>query len=512
MSVREINEVHHDYIELFERAKSAWTYHQFLRGVGHVFVEERPVGEVDVDFQPLFAELKEVSENLNSASIPRVRDRLDGVTAELANIVATLDEEDSKLSPSFLRQFFHRVKSYDEQVVIRMTRFYLSVQGGRKWPGDRIDKVDFLASTLAELICGPEMKRQRAKLLPLLEKFWSIASEEALPPGVLEACQARLEAFDEEIEGLTSLAQQRESNLLGRYREFKHSLGRAYFYPQLLEGVLRTNLRLRAAIRQFYSHEERRLFSEYEQLADLERTVTVDPQLGREVSEVHRDVEAFEQRVQQHNVRLADLEEVRSRVSALLPEIQRRGESIVPHSAVVESSDDVVPSALAGALDKMPAWLSAERNAEFIGVIHKIAAVDDTVEADEAVHLPELAPYDLEPREVIAFRRLREEGEVGRPTDVLVLAAAAVRRRLERDADEVRDLPLDEPVEEGSQGILRVREALGLAERQMAELVEAGERSEPEEAAELAKSRVRLMRAYADIWLLTYPLSAVPEE
>jgi len=509
MSVTEINEVHHEYIDLFERVKAAWTYHQFSRGVGHVFVEEAMTDAVEVDFKPLFEELKQASEELNSATVTKVRSRLIKVSSDLSRIVSILEEEDSKLSPSVLRLFFQRVKSYDEQVLIRMIRFFLAVQAGRKWAPARIDKVDYLATCLAETMCGTVISNHRTKLLPLLEKFWGMASVEPLPPGALDACRARSEAIDAEIATLTSLSQLRKVSLISRYREFKHGLGRGFFNPELLEHVLQTNLNLRAMVRQFYSHEERRLFADYEELAELERSVTLNAELGEELSQVHSDVERLERRVQENNVRLDDLEEVRRRVSALLPEVQKYGNT----GRSAEGVDDTLPVRLAEAMSEMPPWLGPERNREFLALLRALDGIQEGTPPEEALHLPEIAPYELEAREVVAYRRLQESDEDDRAAvDVLALSAAAVRRSIERDADEIRDLPTDEPVEEGSEGIVRVRQALKIASEAMTELGvaadQAAEAGDPQEAAELGRLRVRLMRSYSNIWLLTYPLSA----
>lgn len=514
MSVTEINEVHKEYIELFDRVKAAWTYHQFSRGVSHVFVEESMKHVVEVDFKPLFAELKLASEELNSAMVIKVRSRLVEVAGDLSRIVSILEEEDSKFSPSVLRLFFQRVKSYDEQVLIRMIRFYLAIQAGRKWSPERIDKVDYLATSLAESMCGTQIASHRAKLLPLLERFWSLASVDPLPPGALGACRSRLDSLDSEVASCTSLAQLREIDLIARYRDFKHGLGRGYFMPELLEHVLQTNLDLRVLVRQFYSHEERRLFADYEELAELERSVTLDAELGLEMSQVHTDVEAFERKVQENNVRLDDLADVRRRVSALLPVVQRLGQ-VVDRAEPDEVGEDTMPVRLAEALSQMPAWLGPERNREFVALLRALDGVPDSTPAEEAVHQPEIAAYELEVREVVAYRRLQVGDDAGGAVDVLALSAAAVRRSMQRDADEIRDLPAEDPVEEGSEGIVRVRQALRIAREAMAELGAAAEAAaavdDPGEAAELERLRIRLMKSYADIWLLTYPLSAAPD-
>lgn len=440
-------------------------------------------------------------------TVSKVHSRLVEVGSELSRILSILDEEDSKLSPSVLRQFFQRVKSYDEQVLIRMIRFYLTIQVGRKWQPARIDKADYLATCLAETMCGPVISNHRAKLLPLLEKFWARASVDPLPPGTLDACLARVETIDGEIATTTSLAQLRETDLISRYRKFKHGLGRGFFMPQLLEHVLQTNLNLRSMVRQFYSHEERRLFADYEELAELERSVSLDPDLGHELSEVHTDVERFERNVQQNNVRLDDLADVRRRVSALLPKVQRLGTT----AQRSEPEEDTLPVRLAEALSEMPPWLGPERNREFVALLRTLDGVPDSTPAEDVVHQPEIAAYELEVREVVAYRRLQVSDEEHAPVDVLVLSAAAVRRSMQRDADEIRDLPSDEPIEEGSEGVVRVRQALRIAHEAMTEIEAAAEAAasagDREEAAQLSRLRIRLMAVYADIWLLIYPMS-----
>src|SRR6185295_8083754 len=95
-------------------------------------------------FQSLYTELKEISQGLNFAEGDRVKKKLESIDEKLGGLIEALDEEDSRVAPYLLRQFFRRVKSYDEKILTQLIKFYLYVQHGEIWPTDRLDKIDFL--------------------------------------------------------------------------------------------------------------------------------------------------------------------------------------------------------------------------------------------------------------------------------------------------------------------------------------------------------------------------------
>jgi hypothetical protein len=115
----DLSRVHRRYIRVSNYFKSAWTFHQFLQGLQKVFADGG-VRDYPADFQPIYGDLKQI-----------------------ANI-------DDTIAPSLLRQFFQRVKNYDDNILTQLVKFYLYSHSGRSWNLQRLDKLDFLNTKFAE--------------------------------------------------------------------------------------------------------------------------------------------------------------------------------------------------------------------------------------------------------------------------------------------------------------------------------------------------------------------------
>src|ERR1700687_2921287 len=148
-TVQELGAVHRRYADTSHRFRAAWTFHQFLQSLGKSG-QQVITDAHSLEFQNLYAELKEISQNLNTAESDRLRGRLDGIDRRLSQLIEDLDQEDARVAPYYLRQFFRRVKSYDEKILTQLVKFYLYAQQGEIWPTERLDKVDFLLARLSE--------------------------------------------------------------------------------------------------------------------------------------------------------------------------------------------------------------------------------------------------------------------------------------------------------------------------------------------------------------------------
>src|SRR5260370_547804 len=148
-TVQELGAVHRRYADTSHRFRAAWTFHQFLQSLGKGGQQE--ISDThSLEFQNLYAELKEISQNLNAAESDRLRGRLDGIDRSLGQLIEALDEEDARVAPYYLRQFFRRVKSYDEKILTQLVKFYLYAQQGEIWPTESPYKADSLVAGLSE--------------------------------------------------------------------------------------------------------------------------------------------------------------------------------------------------------------------------------------------------------------------------------------------------------------------------------------------------------------------------
>ncbi len=120
----------------------------------------------------------------------------------------------------------------------------------------------------------------------------------------------------------------------------------------------------------------------------------------------------------------------------------------------------------------------------------------------------EIFPFRVEPREVLAFRRLHGRGECDREIEQFLLEGAALRMRINEEALEIAGI-LDETSVTGDSIVFaRARWTARTANLYLwrfshviDESVLAGSVTE---GRQLQLLRMRLMRDYSGLWLLAY--------
>ncbi|HEY7215322.1 MAG TPA: hypothetical protein VIC28_11865, partial [Thermoanaerobaculia bacterium] len=257
-TVQELSVLHRRYADTSHRFRAGWTFHQFLQSLAKTLLQhvEDPHS---TEFQDLYNGLKEISQNLNASESEKVRHRLEAIDRRLTELIGALDAEDTKVTPDLLRQFFRRVKNYDEKILSQLVKFYLYVQRDGSWPEDRLDKVDFLLARLAEEVddrTGELVLRSHGRLNEIFQGLWGQVGAE--PPGdqVVEERRADIDALRHEMNEVENLDRLNDGGLIRRYRALKHSLGRLYFHPELLLAVQETNLVFKNRIQKLYRQEE----------------------------------------------------------------------------------------------------------------------------------------------------------------------------------------------------------------------------------------------------------------
>lgn len=131
---------------------------------------------------------------------------------------------------------------------------------------------------------------------------------------------------------------------------------------------------------------------------------------------------------------------------------------------------------------------------------------------------PDVYQFKLEPREVIAYRRLLQRGRLSSssPPDEgwdealerFILRAASLRVRMNEEAEEIRGI-LDETVSDARSPVFqRSRRTVRLGDAYLARFAHLVHQlvldGQAEEARELELLRVRLMHEYSGLWLLSY--------
>ncbi len=496
MSVHELQRLHGRYANLSNQFRSAWAFHQFLDSLRKVFAVGPAAGEVSTEFQAVYGELKSISGRLSNADAGAIDDELDAVEERLRALSAALVREDNKVSPPQVRHFFQRVKNQDENILTQLVKFYVHSQDDAEWGGDRLDKVDFLLTTLAQErdATGRYGLIERGRLREIVTGLWNLQGVPEAPEELVEGASAEVKDLREEVAACASLEELNERRLVARFRDLKHGLGRTLFHPKVLLESLETNLVYKNLIRQLYAVEERRITAEYQGIFDLEREAPVEPELAGELKRFRHDVEVFERRLQADELKLSELASIRAQVRSLAIRLGRSVSEPEPPPEERESAEGAVGAALlAEALERLTAAL---------------AETDPDLPAARVAITSEVYSLRLEPREVEAYRFLAGgAGSSGsRDLEAIILEAAALRVTLDDRVEEIKAL-LDDTATTGEAPVFsRTRRTLALASGHLARLETAGERATVEgriaDAQELLLLRMRLLRNYSGAWLL----------
>lgn len=524
MSVSDLGRLHTRYIDLSNRFKAAWTFHQFLQGLQKITLDGS-LGSYSNDFQSIYTGLKDVSQNLNASTMGKALPQMEMVDRQLGAIFRSLVVEDERVGPALLRQFFQRVKNYDENILTQLLKFYLFAFPNHPWTPDQIDKADFLATKMGEEAQGPQgpfLLRDRSKVRPVLHGLWQLVPQEGIDQGAVHDALARIEALRGAIGRVATFDDLTQQNLIKRNRQLKHSLGAMFFEPEILIAVIETNLLLRNAVSKLYRQEERRIITDYQQIFELEKEVAVDNRLDQQLSEFHQRVQRFENQIQSSDISVEEVANLRQQVRELMPRLSGQGggnESLDETNPVLDRgrfADLRVPAESSPAAADELADTTGGRSrvggvhahvAEAYAELMEALGSSDAAAPPRAVAvMPALFPYRLEPREIIAYRRLRG-AEPGDPEhERFILEAAALRIRIQNEVEEIRGILDDSAVtkEAPVYGRARLTTSLaGLYQHRFDHLLDqAVVYGDIDEARHLQVLRMRLTREGAGLWLL----------
>jgi len=506
MSVQELKELHDEYVQLSDRFRAAWAFYQFLQSVQKIFLTDQVV-KGGTEFHDLYARLKNLSQSLNASETELIRKELAAIDHQLEGLITQQLVEDSKVPPHFLRQFFQRVKSYDRKILTQLVKFYLYAVNLGGWDSDRIDKSDFLLSRLASDGADPTGKsrlKDRRELREALSALWRVLDRSEPKDSLVEAHCRAVKELRKEIRAVTNLDDLGGQNLIPRFRELKHSLGDLFFHPALAEEILVTNNLLHNTINGMYKQEERRIISDYQRIFELEREVPQSGELESELSEFRQAVERFEVQLQGKQVSLQDLALIREQMRSLLPRLSEANQEELGLSVSPQTRPQAIINPLTAESEGTPGEL-VPTLARIVNALEEVspAATPKTVAVSREVY-----PFRLEPREVIAFRKLNNDPKCDRTMERFLLDAAAIRVMLNECAEEIKGI-LDETAVTGDGPAFRkARKFCTQADsfvRQFDHLIDRGlMANEVAEAHQLQISRMRLLRDYSGLWLLAY--------
>ena len=492
MSVERIQLLHEDYIRLTERFKAQWTFHQFLRGVQKTFFAAEP--GYTLDFSKLYEDVRAVAGAIDTTSPEKVSPRIRELSDRLDAFSRTLREADRHISPSYVRRFFEKVQPQDEKIAFHLLRFYFSQPDVDE---NVIDKVDFLATVVA---AGPDGATGGGRSRPDARKYLESAAAASVWPRIDPSTVPTIARAFSELAADMARAQEFEdlvtAKLLNNVRTLKRRVANAMAHPDVLAAVATCNLSTRSVFHRLYEREERRLEEATERIGDLEKELTrggLEVPTSEEFRRFHESRQRWETQARDSNVKALQVVELKEAIGQVLGRFELSG-------LAAEDIDE--------ALELVEEVESDAEDAEFWKpyldrVLGAVELYDDGT-GPLRTGLAGLENLHLETWELKAARRaVTEGGPAPTERDRTLLRAVALRLKAEEETERLRAAAAGPPPME----LLRAaRATLGrvpLLDAALSSVIDEAEAvSSSEEIRSWTRTRFRLLRATADLWLM----------
>jgi len=502
MSVEKIQLLHEDYIRLTERFKALWTFNQFLRGVYKTFFSSEP--GYKLDFNALYEEIRAVAAQINTASPEAVAPRLRELNEKLEAFAHELRETDRRVSPSFVRRFFEKVRPQDEKIAFHLLRFYFSQQDVDE---DVVDKVDFLATVAATGRADPEasLTRPRAAIQKLFESVTAVSVWPRLESGMTPPI---VRAFDElstdmnrarEFEDLVS------ERLLNNVRTMKRRVAGGLANPEILTAVACCNLTTRSVFHRLYEKEERRLDEATGRITDLERELTRGggEKAGDEFRRFRESRIRYDRQATEQNLRAQHIHELKQAISEVLEKFDISGLAAEDIDEALELVEEVD-----GDEHEAAFWKT-----HIDRVLGAVELYDDGT-GPLRTQIAGLAHLELETWELLAARHtVAAGGEAPSERERVLLQATALRVKAEHELSALSSAARGETAAD----LLRAaRGTLARASQVDARLTAAIEESQiapgVPDSRSWTRTRFRLLQSTARLWLKLDEVEATERE
>jgi len=524
MSTASLHELNQRYVRLTDRCRSQWTFYQFLQGI-YKHLRDQPC-PITLDFQALFAQLRELGQDLGSAQTARIEKLIEQIGVRLDEQIRALAQVDAGIPPSLLRRFFDRLRNQDEKILLAIIKFYLD---GSELSEDVVDKIDILLTRLAEIPRpdGRSLVRERHEIERLVQPLLQFRPPVPMPENEVAILLNALGDLRAEIVSLRTFSELAGGGALDRFRTLKRRLGDKLLHPRLLPAMLETTVAIKNRFRELWEDEEPQLLDDTNRVMELRKQLANHPEMmtpelrdSLEVFAVAR--QRFDQQRQEENLRREDVMELRRTLDRVLEQFDAAMVTSPPPLAAAELEPTRVttppdePETLVETSAEVP---RAEVAAHFppdpllqeylskIMFVLELVGRDRT--AEEIAHAKELVTLRLEPWEVEAGQRIMDArsgpATLAGERDRLWVHAAALRVRMDEEAREIDRLQkrgserLAEVLERSSQSLLRAGE---LERRFQWFIDDALFRGDMEHLQHLYRSRFRLLRAYSGLWLI----------
>lgn len=516
----DLKRVQQAYARLSEKFKTLWTFHQYLQGIHkNQFGEELAAS---VAFAPLYEQIKKIKETKGSEKAEDVLDSMARLDTRLEAMHAALLEDDRRLPTHAVRQFFERVKTEDEKLLVSLLKFYFYT---RELGPEELDKVDLLFTRIGTHRGkdGTWELRSPEELQELCREFLALTGRTTSPPEEVKSVLAILNVLRHDIDACTRFEDLSRKKPLENIRTLKRRMGPAFYSPEVMTEILASNIAARRKFHDLYAEEEKRILDSSRQLLDMEKDLERDarfqsPEFQADLRRFRKDKEDFEKQSKKRGVRPRDVKRLKESIHRLLRRIDpaaaaaaedtgsrtdpRRRSDAAP-TPLPRSRDTGIPDSWRAENDPLTAE-SADRLRRSVDLIGPGARAADE-EGGAALKNLKLEPWEVHAALRVVRRRNEMTGPI-LPNERLFFNAAALRLRMDEEAQKLRDLvedrgeqsASDETLEPSARCLVRARDIDGQFRRA---LQDAADR--PAAARmELTRSRFRHLRAFAGLWLL----------
>ena len=493
MSVERIQLLHEDYIRLTERFKALWTFHQFLRGVQKTFFASEPT--YALDFGKLYDDVRALAGAIDTTSPEKVAPRLRELAQRLDGFSRKLREDDRHISPSYVRRFFEKVQPQDEKIAFHLLRFYFSQPDVDEHV---VDKVDFLATVLAAGQATGDSAAPRPR--PDIRKFFESATATSVWPAMdATSAPAVVRAFDELAADMTR-AQEFEdlvtARLLSNVRTLKRRVASGLANPEVLAAVASCNLRTRSVFHRLYEREEERLEEATERIGDLEKELTrggLEVPTADEFRKFHESRLRYENQSRESNLKALQVVELKQAIGEVLGRFELTGLAAEDIDEALELVEEVESEATDDGFWKP--YLDR--------VLGAVELCDDGT-GPLRTDLAGLDNIRLEPWELKAARRtVASGGEPPTDRDRMLLRAVALRLKAEEETETLRAGAPAAPSVETLRAAKATLGRVAMLDAALSSVIDEAEAvSSSEEIRSWTRTRFRLLRATADLWLM----------
>lgn len=514
MAVLEISAIHSKYVRTADRFKAIWTFHQFVSGVYKNLLHE-PL-PYSFEFQAVYEQIKKVGASIGISQVEQASASLDSGIAGLDVASELLLAADDRIGPSVLRRFFEKLKRQDETIVFYLVKFYLYSDAVE---GDRRDKLDFLFTRIGEEFIEDRSDHDPRVTPELRMKFAALVSvmRRADPPDEdIERVVHAIHAMRTEIGTTDDFDDLTDRGLLKIARNFKHQVGDLYFHPDVLVSVVELNIVTKRRFSRLYESEEQRIMADAQRLTEraeaLEENFGDNPSLLDELARFREQKEHFDALRAESNIKHDVIAALKASMASILAQVDRGLES--DEEIEILDAPEIPEAFLEDAEQYDQICSRFRRDDPLIRYLVRISAAIDPAgrghSPEQIAKFPTVRELRLERWEIAAFLKLFNDmqAEASEDTDelwMMYLRSAAMRVRIEEEAT-ILSTAMAASIDPGRELLARTKESLDIAKELdeiFGEVVrEAIYYSAPNMLRELYRSRFRLLRSFAGLWLL----------